>query len=350
MDNASCPIVAGAPEVMKAAFTKEVDFFATRGIEYLDPALSFEEPTLTERRMLETFGPRLGVTEDENAHACREAWKALAALDLDVQDKGRAILETVEAEDRVAILLLGRPYHSDPGLNHGIPEEFQVLGYPILSIRSIPKSREYLDRYYKEELAAGTIKTPLELNHVWPENYSANSAQKVWGAAFAAHHPNVVVLDLSSFKCGHDAPTYGLVDSIIETSKTPYAALHDIDANKPSGSIKIRVKTYVHALKLHEERLQDFSSRKRELELAIDKKRLALLELREDQMRARSEKDPAVEAQIQSIREKISTYEWIKNAKAKEELPEGVIQLGRKTEHGVRAIKMQETPPSPSAE
>ena len=28
MDNASCPIVAGAPDVMKAAFTKEVDFFA----------------------------------------------------------------------------------------------------------------------------------------------------------------------------------------------------------------------------------------------------------------------------------------------------------------------------------
>ena len=56
------------------------------------------------------------------------------------------ILETVEAEDRVAILMIGRPYHSDPGLNHGIPEEFQVLGYPILSIRSIPKDRAYLDR------------------------------------------------------------------------------------------------------------------------------------------------------------------------------------------------------------
>ena len=57
----------------------------------------------------------------------------------DLQEKGRAILETVEAEDRIAILVLGRPYHSDPGLNHGIPEEFQVLGYPILCIRSIPK-------------------------------------------------------------------------------------------------------------------------------------------------------------------------------------------------------------------
>ena len=145
MDNACCPIVAGAPDVMKAAFTKEVDFFATRGIEYLDPALSFEEPNLTARRLFETFEHRLGITEDESDHAAREAWKALTIFDNDVEQKGRAILETVEAEDRVAILMIGRPYHSDPGLNHGIPDEFQVLGYPILSIRSIPKTREYLD-------------------------------------------------------------------------------------------------------------------------------------------------------------------------------------------------------------
>src|SRR5690606_6006594 len=50
MDNASCPIVAGTPDVVKAAFTKEVDFFAQRGIEYVDPALSFAEPNLLARR------------------------------------------------------------------------------------------------------------------------------------------------------------------------------------------------------------------------------------------------------------------------------------------------------------
>ena len=331
MDNACCPIVAGAPDVMKAAFTKEVDFFATRGIEYVDPALSFMEPTLMAKRMLETWGPRLGITSDENDHACREAWKALDAWERDVQEKGRAILETVEAEDRVAILMIGRPYHSDPGLNHGIPEEFQVLGYPILSVRSIPKDREYLDRYYKEELEKGVIKTPLELNHVWPENYSANSAQKVWAATFAAHHPNVVVLDLSSFKCGHDSPTYGLIDSIIETSKTPYAALHDIDANKPSGSIKIRVKTYAHALKLHEERLQDVAKRRNELEVAIDKKRIELLEMKRTQLASRRQSDPALEAQLEELRAKVAAYVA---PKSKVELPKGVIQLGKKTKDG----------------
>ena len=332
MDNASCPIVAGAPDVMKAAFTKEVDFFATRGIEFIDPAISFMEPNLMAKRLFETFGPRLGITEDENDHACREGWRALTIFENDVQEKGRAILETVEHEDRVAILMIGRPYHSDPGLNHGIPEEFQVLGYPILSVRSIPKTREYLDKYFKEELESGKIKTPLELNHVWPENYSVNSAQKVWGAMFAAHHPNVVVLDLSSFKCGHDAPIYGLIDSIIEKSKTPYAALHDIDANKPGGSIKIRVKTYAHALKLHEERLQDAGSKKRELVHRIDEKRLELLSLKAQQLEGRRVQDPELYAQIEALREKVRAYE--PTIKQKPEPDKGIVKLGKKNKDG----------------
>lgn len=329
MDNACCPIVAGAPEVMKAAFTKEQDYFAARGIEYLDPALSFEEPMLLQRRMFETWGERLGVTEDENDFACREAWKAMRIFDADVQDKGRAILETVENEDRVAILMIGRPYHSDPGLNHGIPEEFQVLGYPILSIRSIPKDVEYLSKYFKDEIAKGM--SPLDINDVWPENYSVNSSQKVWAAKFAARHPNVVVLDLSSFKCGHDSPTYGLVDDIITASATPYAALHDIDANKPGGSIKIRVKTYAHSLKLHEERLTDSSMRKRELGHRIDQKRLELLELKKDQLAAMRKSDPAVEQQLVELRARLNAYV---SPKLQPEMPKGIVQLGKKREDG----------------
>jgi predicted nucleotide-binding protein (sugar kinase/HSP70/actin superfamily) len=326
---------------MKAAFTKEVDFFATRGIEYLDPALSFVEPILMRRRLFETFGPRLGVTEDENDFACAQAWKALNAFERDLQEKGRAILETVQDEDRVAILLLGRPYHSDPGLNHGIPEEFQVLGYPVLSVRSVPRDPKYLEPYYKDDIDKGRCKTPLELNHVWPENYSVNSSQKVWAAGFAARHPNVVVLDLSSFKCGHDAPTYGLIDSIIETSKTPYAALHDIDANKPGGSIKIRVKTYAHALKLHEERLQDARKRQGQLEHAMANKRLELLLLRKQQLDARHQRDPAIEQQIEETRARVRAYEAPPEPPPAPEVPKGFVQLRKKTADGFVPVAMQ---------
>jgi predicted CoA-substrate-specific enzyme activase len=340
MDTASCPIVAGAPEVMKAAFTKETDFFATRGIKYLDPAMTFTEPSLLKRQLFEAFGPALGVTEDESDFATDQAWKAMEVVDADLQTKGRAILETVEAENRVAVLMIGRPYHSDPGLNHGILEEFQVLGYPILSMRSIPKDPKWLERFFENDMKQGRIEGPLEVQDVWPENYSANSVQKVWAAKFAARHPNVVVLDLSSFKCGHDAPTYGLIDSIISSSATPYSALHDIDANKPGGSIKIRVKTYAHSLKLHEERLEDIAKKREELTFRMEEKRLQLLELKRGQLAARKQQDPALEAQIAEVKAKVAEYSKKLEARRPKVDPvemakeAGLVRLGIKRSNG----------------
>jgi len=143
------------------------------------------------------------------------------------------------------------------------------------------------------------------------------------------------VLDLSSFKCGHDAPVYGLIDSIIDASKTPYAALHDIDANKPSGSIKIRVKTYAYALKLHEERLQDATRRKGELVRALDYKRLELLELRLAQLAARKQQDPAIEAQLGELRARVALYEVAPAPPEPPPVPTGFIRLGKKTADGV---------------
>ena len=334
MDTASCPIVAGAPEVMKAAFTKETDFFATRGIKYLDPAMTFTEPTLMKHQLFECFGKELGITEDENDFAADQGWKAIHRVDADLETKGKAILETVEVENRVAVLLLSRPYHTDPGLNHGILEEFQVLGYPIVSMRSIPKDPAWLHRFFKEDMDAGRIEGPLEVQDVWPENYSANSVQKVWSAKFAARHPNVVVLDLSSFKCGHDAPTYGLIDSVISSSGTPYSALHDIDANKPGGSIKIRVKTYAHSLKLHEERLEDLAKKKDQLRFAMEEKRLSLLEMKAQQLAERKTSDPSLLKMIDDQRDKVAEYAKILAAKVQkvdivEQAKEaGLVRLG----------------------
>jgi activator of 2-hydroxyglutaryl-CoA dehydratase/predicted nucleotide-binding protein (sugar kinase/HSP70/actin superfamily) len=286
MDSTSCPIVAGAPKVMRSAFTKEVDFFAREGVEYVDPAATLAEPNYFAKQMHEVWGTRLRVTEDESDFACGQGFAALRQFDFEMERRGREILEKLEAQNEVGLLLLGRPYHNDPGLNHDVLEEFQALGYPILSMRSIPKDPDWLRRFFADDLARGFVESPLQVTDVWPENYSTNSVQKVWAAKFAARHPNVVVLDLSSFKCGHDAPTYGLIDNIISTSGTPYAALHDIDANKPGGSIKIRVKTYAHSLRLHVERLEELAAKRSELEKRVAAKRAELLALRASQERA----------------------------------------------------------------
>lgn len=333
VDHASCPIVAGTPEVVKSAFTKEVDFFAQRGIEYLDPALTFTEPLLTRERMWQTWGERLGVTRDECDHAHAEAMKALRKFEEDIEARGRAILDSVEAEDRIALLVLGRPYHSDPGLNHGIPEEFQALGYPILSVRSLPKDKAYLSRFFDVPGANERGLSPLDIRDVWPENYSTNSAERVWAAKFAARHPNVAILDLSSFKCGHDAPTYGIVDGIVSSSGVPHAALHDLDANKPSGSIKIRVKTYDHTLRRRREALEDLADKRRELSHNVEMKRLELLERKRALLAERRITDPALESMIAAIEANTARYRTTR--RVVDDLPAGVpsnglVQLRRK--------------------
>jgi len=308
MDTASCPIVSGTPEVMKASFTKEIDFFRRAGVEYIDPAVTMHEPNLLKKQMFDCFGPILGTTRDESDHAVDQAWAAMRECDTIMEAKGKEILEQVEEEDRLAILLLGRPYHLDPGLNHSIMDEFQVLGYPIISMRAIPKDEEWLHRFFAEDIKAGRIDDIMGLQDVWPENYSSNSAMKVWAARFAARHPNVAVVDLSSFKCGHDAPTYGLIDSIIGTSGTPYSALHDIDANKPSGSIKIRVKTYAYTLGRHSERLQDIAAKNLELHMRVEEKRIALLEMKEKQVLELNRPAPEVMAALEAARGRMRAY------------------------------------------
>jgi len=317
LDTAACPIVAGTPQVLRAAFTRETDFFAARGIEYLAPPATMNEPNLLKRQLFQAFRDVLGVTEDESDFAVDQAWAAMADFDRRMEAQGRRVLEDVERDNRLAILMLGRPYHNDPGLNHGVLEELQVLGYPILSIRSIPKDRAWLQRYFRAGAAdaqfavpGGDPTAPLDIRDVWPENYSTNSSLKVWGARFAARHPNLAVFDLSSFKCGHDAPTYAIIDNIVNAAGTPFSALHDIDANKPGGSIKIRVKTYAHSLGLHQERLEDVARREAELERRVAERRVALLSLLAEQRATQGEGlDPSLQAELRAAAARMGGYE-----------------------------------------
>jgi predicted nucleotide-binding protein (sugar kinase/HSP70/actin superfamily) len=95
---------------------------------------------------------------------------------------------------------------------------------------------------------------------VWKNRYSTSTNHKVWAAKFTARHPNLVALEVSSFKCGHDAPIYGVIEGIIEQSGTPYFSFKDLDENKPSGSIRIRVETIDYFLRRYRD---DIIERKR---------------------------------------------------------------------------------------
>jgi predicted nucleotide-binding protein (sugar kinase/HSP70/actin superfamily) len=108
---------------------------------------------------------------------------------------------------------------------------------------------------FGDEVHAGEISSPMDITDVWKNAYSENTSRKVWAAKYTARHPYLVALELSNFKCGHDAPIYSVIEEIIECSGTPYFSFKDLDENRPAGSIKIRVETIGYFLKRYREDL-----------------------------------------------------------------------------------------------
>ncbi len=238
----ACPTVTATPISVKSVLTKEEDIFKKSGVEFVDPILHFDDEELLKWEMFETFKNLLSLTRRESDRAVEEGFKALEAYQSEIRKWGEKILRKVELEGRMAILVLGRPYHNDPGINHGITEELQKLGYPILTIDSLPLTEEFLRKVFPD-------RDPFKIRDIWPKAYSENSTRKVWGALYGSRHPNIALLDLSSFRCGHDAPIYSVIEEIVEESGAPYFTFHEIDENRPSGSIKIRVETIDYFLK-----------------------------------------------------------------------------------------------------
>jgi predicted nucleotide-binding protein (sugar kinase/HSP70/actin superfamily) len=268
----ACPTVTATPETVKAAFTKENDVFAENNLKYIDPVLNFADRKLFAHQMLQAWQPVLGLSLEENDRAVESGFAALKAYEAAIRKRARQVLDQLEREDRIGIVMLGRPYHHDPGLNHEILDEFQKLGYPIFSQNTLPIDEDLLERLFGDEVRAGVISSPLDITDAWKNSYSCSTNHKVWAAKFTARHPNLVALEISSFKCGHDAPIYGVVEGIIEQSGTPYFCFKDLDENKPSGSIRIRVETIDYFLRRYREEV----IRKRKAEQEIDAQLAAL--------------------------------------------------------------------------
>jgi activator of 2-hydroxyglutaryl-CoA dehydratase/predicted nucleotide-binding protein (sugar kinase/HSP70/actin superfamily) len=251
--NNGCPTASVTPETVEAAFTKETNLIAERGIQYIHPLVNLSHRKLFARQMGQAWGPVLGLSQEENDRAVAVGFREQERYESGLRRQAREVLDQLEAENRLGIVMLGRPYHHDPGINHGIMAQFQQLGYPIFSQSTLPMDEDLLERLFGEEIRAGVIAHALDISDVWKTTFSASSNHKLWAAKFTARHPNLVAVEFSSFKCGHDAPIYSAIEQIVECSGTPFFSFKDMDENCPAHSIRLRVETIDYFLKRYQE-------------------------------------------------------------------------------------------------
>jgi predicted nucleotide-binding protein (sugar kinase/HSP70/actin superfamily) len=246
----TCPRVMAAPENIKAGFLKEKDAFAERGIRYVAPLVSLGDAPLVPRQLFTALQDVIpGLSLDETRKASDAGFRALQAYGAKLRSQARQVLTQCASGDKPALLVLARPYHMDAGIGHEIEVDLQAHGYPVLWTQYLPLDADLLHWMFGAEIAAGHVKSPLDIADVWPSSYSANTNEILWAAKFAARMPWVAcVVRLSSYECGMDQPTYTPVQQIVERSGTLFFSFQDLDSTKPAGSVKIRVETITHYL------------------------------------------------------------------------------------------------------
>jgi len=253
----ACPSGSATPEAVKAAFYRKVNWFQKAGVQYLNPVLDLADRDLFKFQMFECWKDLLHLDWEENALAIDAAFAAHSSFEGEFRHQARQTLDELERTRQVGLVMLGRPYHHDPGLNQGILEELHRLGYPIFSQGLLPLDADLLDRLFGPDIKAGLIRSALDISDVWKNTSSANSNHKIWAAKFVARHPNLISVELSNFKCGHDAFISRLIERIIAEAGKPHFSFRDLDENRPLASIRIRIETMHYFLKHYRERLKE---------------------------------------------------------------------------------------------
>ncbi len=220
----NCPIVASYPENIR----NNMDILRERGIKFIQPFLPVHDMRKLKKRLAEEFAFD-GVTRAEISFAVDKAAAELERYRRDVQNFGDELLKRIQRTGEHAILLVGRPYHIDPEINHGIAEMIQSYNLPILSE----------DMVYH---------VPVDAPKISVVNQWSYHARLYHAAQFAAQNPNVTLIQLSSFGCGLDALTIEQVKEILESHGRIYTMIK-LDEVSNLGAARIRLRSLLAALK-----------------------------------------------------------------------------------------------------
>ncbi|HHT24570.1 MAG TPA: 2-hydroxyacyl-CoA dehydratase [Clostridiaceae bacterium] len=230
----NCPIVVSYPDVIK----NNMDSVAESDIKLLTPYLPLHNQKKLIERLVEVLAD-WNIKKSEIKQAVIKGYREMAAYKEDIQQKGDAVVAWLKANQKKGIVLAGRPYHVDPGINHGIPELINSLGMAVLTEDSVARP--------------GYLERPIRVVDQWTYHSRLYEA-----AAFVAENDNLELVQLNSFGCGIDAITTDQTEEILESQNRLYTCLK-IDEVSNLGAARIRLRSLKVAMDEREAARQRFA-------------------------------------------------------------------------------------------
>lgn len=219
----NCPVVTSYPETIK----HNVDAIVHGQVKFVSPFLPMDEEGRLGERLAQELAS-FNIPTEEILKATKAAWEEKLNAQADIRKEGERVLEWLNTNNKIGIVLAGRPYHVDPEINHGLTNIITSLGMAVLTEDAI--------------CHLSKVKRPLRVLDQWAYHSRLYAAAEVVG-----QRRNLELVQLTSFGCGVDAVTTDQVQEILAGYGKIYTLIK-IDEGNNLGAIRIRMRSLKAAI------------------------------------------------------------------------------------------------------
>jgi predicted CoA-substrate-specific enzyme activase len=217
----NCPVVAYYPELLKANVS------ALNNANFYYPYFSLFNRKEFTKRISSYFNNLFSIPGKLTKKAVQKAYMEYLRYKNDIIEYGQKAIKYANDNNLNILVLTGRPYHIDPGINHGIDQLINNLGMVVISEDCI----SHLERKQK-----------IQVLNQWTYHARLYNAAK-----YVTKHNNMQLVQLVSFGCGLDAITSDEVRDILEAGNKLYTQIK-IDEISNLGAAKIRLRSLIAAI------------------------------------------------------------------------------------------------------
>ncbi len=230
----NCPIVSGYSDVIKSVTTTDIPIDS--------PAINFKDEKMLTKQ-LRKYLDYIGIDIMTARGSVKAALKAQQDYEETIKAKAEEILTKSRKDNKLTVLLAGRPYHTDPLVQHKLANLISSMGINVISedLVRFDSSIDIGDSYLVKQWAY--------INRI------LKAADWV-----ARQDKTINFMEMTSFGCGPDAFLLDEVKGILQRHGKALTILKIDDVNS-IGSLKLRVRSVVESLKYnngHADKLEPF--------------------------------------------------------------------------------------------
>ena len=218
----NCPIVSGYTEVIKGVRHGNIPIDS--------PVISFKNDSLLFEQCCTYLEP-FGISRSNIKKAFKKAIDATKKFEMEMTQYNKLILEQNRDKQKLTILLAGRPYHSDPLIQHKLSDMIAAMGVDVIT----------------EDTVRGLDIRTDDVNFISQWAYTNRILKAAEWAAEQDNH--IQFMQMTSFGCGPDAFLTDETHNLLKRHGKTLTLLK-IDDVSNLGSLKLRVRSVIESLKL----------------------------------------------------------------------------------------------------